>query len=98
MTQTSTATNAHNVTYESVFQADIVNQMQANGWQLGHASGYTAETALYEQDVLEFVQTTQPQEWEKFCRIVPIDSERQAALISIAVTVKIDVRGLQMLQ
>ena len=76
MTQTSIATNAHNVTYESVFQADIVTQMQAQGWQVGHASGYRAETALYEQDVLDFVQTTQPQEWEKFCRTFPIDSER----------------------
>lgn len=50
----SNATNAYNVTYESVFQADIVNQMQAQGWQVGHASGYMAETALYEQDVLDF--------------------------------------------
>ena len=63
-------------TYESVFQADIIDQMQAHGWQLGHASGYQAATALYEQDVLDFVQTTQPQEWEKFCRTFPIDSER----------------------
>ncbi|WP_367111940.1 type I restriction endonuclease subunit R [uncultured Psychrobacter sp.] len=68
--------NAHNVTYESVFQADIVSQMQAHGWQLGSPSGYQAETALYEQDVLDFVQSTQPQEWEKFCRTFPIDSER----------------------
>ncbi|SLJ83768.1 type I restriction endonuclease subunit R [Psychrobacter sp. DAB_AL43B] len=63
-------------TYESVFQADIVTQMQAQGWQLGNPSGYQAETALYEQDVLDFVQTTQLQEWEKFCRTFPIDSER----------------------
>nr|WP_299040028.1 DEAD/DEAH box helicase family protein [uncultured Psychrobacter sp.] len=67
---------SQSVTYESVFQADIVSQMQAQGWQLGSPSGYTAETALYEQDVLDFVQTTQPQEWEKFCRTFPIDSER----------------------
>ena len=76
MTQTATAINAHNVTYESVFQADIVSQMQTQGWQLGSPSGYQAETALYEQDVLDFVQTTQPQEWEKFCRTFPIESER----------------------
>ena len=76
-------TNAHNVTYESTFQTDIVNQMQAQGWQMGTPSSYTAETALYEQDVLDFVQTTQPQEWEKFCRTHPIDSERHfiAALV-----------------
>ena len=70
-------------TYETVFQADIVSQMQAQGWQLGNPRGYQAETALYEQDVLDFVQTTQPQEWEKFCRNYPIDSERHfiAALV-----------------
>ncbi|MGP4788588.1 type I restriction endonuclease, partial [Psychrobacter sp. 1Y11] len=83
MTHTNTAINAQNVTYETIFQADIVNQMQAHGWQLGSPSDYTAETALYEQDVLDFVQTTQPQEWEKFCRTFPIDSERHfiAALV-----------------
>ena len=64
------------LTRESIFQADIVKQMQAHGWQLGSPSGYHKETALYEQDALDFVQTTQPQEWEKFCRIFPIDSER----------------------
>ncbi len=63
-------------TYESVFQADIVSQMQTQGWQLGTPSSYQAETALYEQDVLDFVQTTQPQEWQKFCRTFPVDSER----------------------
>ncbi|WP_201624070.1 type I restriction endonuclease subunit R [Psychrobacter immobilis] len=70
-------------TYESVFQADIVSQLQAHGWQLGNPSAYQSETALYEQDVLDFVQTTQPQEWEKFCRNYPIDSERHfiAALV-----------------
>ncbi len=69
-------TNAHNLTYESVFQSDIVSQMQTHGWQLGNPSDYTAETALYEQDALDFVQSTQPDEWDKFCRVFPIDSER----------------------
>lgn len=76
-------TNAHNVTYESVFQTDIVTQMQTQGWQVGHASGYQAETALYEQNVLDFVQTIQLEEWEKFGLTFPIDSERHliAALV-----------------
>ena len=76
MTQISTATNAHNISYETIFQADIITQMQTHGWQLGHASGYQAATALYEEDALNFVQTTQPDEWDKFCRVFPIDSER----------------------
>ena len=73
MTHTNTAINAQNVTYESTFQTDIVRQMQAHRWQLGNPSDYTAETALYEQDVLDFVQTTQPQEWKKFCRTFIIE-------------------------
>ncbi len=47
------------ITFEATFQADIVNQMQAQGWQLSHASDYTAETAVYEQDLLDFVQSNQ---------------------------------------
>lgn len=45
------------ITYESVFQSNIVNQMQAQGWQAGHASDYTAKTALYEQEALDFMQS-----------------------------------------
>lgn len=35
------------ITYESVFQSNIGNQMQAQGWQAGHASGYQADTILF---------------------------------------------------
>ena len=63
-------------TYESVFQTDIISQMQAQGWKLGRSADYQRETALYEQDTLDFVQSTQPEQWDKFCKIYPIDSER----------------------
>ncbi len=49
-------------TYESVFQADIIKQMQTQGWQLGRSAHYQRETALYEQDTLDFVRSTQPEE------------------------------------
>ncbi len=39
-------------TRESIFQNDIIQQMLAQGWQLGTPQGYNRETALYEQDVL----------------------------------------------
>lgn len=54
MIQISTVINAHNVTYESVFQTDIISQMQAQGWKLGRSAHYQRETALYEQDVLVY--------------------------------------------
>ena len=49
-------------TYESIFQADIIQQMLAQGWKLGRSAYYQRETALYEQDALDFVRYTQPQE------------------------------------
>ena len=56
-------------TRESIFQNDIIQQMLAQGWKLGTPQGYNRETALYEQDVLDFVQQTQAQDWQKFQRI-----------------------------
>lgn len=63
-------------TQERIFQDDIINQMLANGWHLGQPENYNCESALYEQDVLAFIKETQPKEWEKFCKVFPIDSDR----------------------
>ena len=63
-------------THESVFQDELISQMQTHGWQLGQSLHYQRATALYEQDVLNFVQTTQPKAWDKLCRLMPVDSER----------------------
>lgn len=63
-------------TQERIFQDDIINQMLVSGWQLGQPENYNCESALYEQDVLAFIKETQPKEWEKFCKVFPIDSER----------------------
>ena len=63
-------------TRENNFQNDMIQHMQANGWVLGTAKHYDRENALYNADVLSFVQTTQPEEWKKFCQNYPVDSER----------------------
>lgn len=63
-------------TSERIFQDDIIHQLVANGWVQGSGEGYNRESALYEADVLHFIQTTQPKEWQKFCTIFPTDSER----------------------
>ena len=44
---------------ERVFQNDIINQMLANGWQLGRPEKYNRELALYPEDLMGFVQQTQ---------------------------------------
>lgn len=64
-------------TRENIFQNDMIKHMQANGWVLGAAKHYDRENALYSTDVLNFVQTTQPEEWNKFCQNYPVDSEQK---------------------
>ena len=63
-------------TAEVIFQNEMIVQMQANGWLLGKGDQYDRPSALYTTDVLDFVQNTQPKEWQKFCKNFPNDSEQ----------------------
>ena len=67
---------SHDITKEVNLQNDIIAQMVEKGWIVGKGDAYDRERALYAQDTLNFVQTTQPQEWEKFSRVYPNDTER----------------------
>ncbi len=60
---------------EHTFQNDIIDQLVANGWMLGKPEGYNRELALYEEDLIGFVQDTQPKEWEKFEKLYPGNAE-----------------------
>lgn len=62
---------------ERQFQNDIIDQLLANGWQLGDAAQYHRELALYAPDLLGFVQDTQPKEWQKFCTNYPKEPEQK---------------------
>ena len=64
------------VTLETEFQTNIIAQMRAQGWQLGSGKDYHREHALYEADLLAFVQSTQEAQWNKFKGIFPNDTER----------------------
>ncbi|MCE0495935.1 type I restriction endonuclease subunit R [Vibrio salinus] len=81
-------------TQEKHFQDDIIRQMQAGGWVVGTGEGwYDRERALYVQDVLDFVQQTQPKEWEKFCKVFPADSERHFLDALVAQLKKADINA-----
>jgi len=58
---------------EIQFQQDIINQMVADGWLNGPASGYDRTTALYTEDLLAFFQDAYPDRWEKFSKNNPQD-------------------------
>ena len=51
--------------HEGQFESYIVDQLLKQGWLRGTSSDYDTERALYPEDVLAWVQTTQPEKWEK---------------------------------
>ncbi|WP_428034118.1 type I restriction endonuclease subunit R [Amphritea sp.] len=65
-----------NKSQECVFQNDIIQQLLVNGWLLGTASDYNRKLALYEADLLGFVQETQPLQWQKYCKLYPQNPEQ----------------------
>ena len=71
-------------TKERQFQQDMIDQMQQHGWVLGTAKQYDRENALYRADVLQFVQKTQPEEWQKFCQNNPTDPEQKFIDVLVA--------------
>ncbi|MFJ2976400.1 type I restriction endonuclease subunit R [Kluyvera sp. NPDC087067] len=85
------------ITREINLQNDIIHQMSTNGWVVGKSDGYDRERALYVQDTLQFVQTTQPQEWEKFAKIYPNDTERHFLDAVVGQLQKADINATDML-
>ena len=63
------------ISQEKIFQNDILDQMQSQGWLLGESNKYNKELALYPEDVIAFAKATQPEQWDKLAQHFP-DSER----------------------
>jgi type I restriction enzyme R subunit len=63
---------------EAAFQLDIINQrLELHGvYQLGTPSKYDRGLALYTEDCLSYVKSTQPRMWEKYRGLYRADSEK----------------------
>ena len=81
------------VTLETIFQQDIIAQMQTQGWKLGSGKDYHREHSLYEADLLQFVQSTQEAQWNKFKGIFPNDTERHFLDAVLAQLKKADINA-----
>ena len=62
---------------ESVFQQDIIDQLLSQGWLLGKPENYNRKRALYEEDLLTFVKESQEEQWKKFAKLYPSDTEEK---------------------
>lgn len=49
---------------EQTFESAIIEHLTSNGWFEGNASNFSSEMALDKKAVLDFIQTSQPIEWD----------------------------------
>ncbi|MEW9584012.1 type I restriction endonuclease subunit R [Paraburkholderia sp. DGU8] len=50
---------------EKYFEDYVVKQLVTRGWSTGDTSGYDQNHALYPEDLVAWIQVTQPKRWEK---------------------------------
>ena len=50
---------------EKHFEQYIISKLEEQGWLVGNTQGYDTERALYPDDLISWIETTQPDKWEK---------------------------------
>jgi len=50
---------------EKHFEAYVVSKLKAQGWQVGDTIKYDTERALYSDDLIAWLEATQPEKWVK---------------------------------
>lgn len=55
--------------HECELERHIVEQMAAAGWLVGKSSAYDAGRALYPEDVIGWLQASQPEAWQKLVKL-----------------------------
>lgn len=62
--------------HEVHFEQYITEQLVNNGWKEGHSSHYDQQRAIYPQDVMDWVKTTQPDAWHKLNKLHGTNAEQ----------------------
>ncbi len=60
---------------EIVFETEIVQYLTSNDWVEGNSEGYDKALALYPEDVVSYIKTTQPEAYEKFAKRYAKDTD-----------------------
>ena len=53
---------------EKYFEQYVVSKLQEQGWQVGDTLHYDTERAIYPDDLIAWLEATQPEKWEKLCK------------------------------
>lgn len=82
----------HDKHKENQFETEIVDYLSSTSWVEGTSAGYDKELAIYPEDLISFIKTTQPQAYEKLskkegsktdetlCNIVATELEKKGSL------------------
>ncbi|CAA6822219.1 MAG: Type I restriction-modification system, restriction subunit R (EC [uncultured Sulfurovum sp.] len=85
---------------ERQFQVEIVQHLTSHQWVEGDVSGYDRELALYPDDIINYIKTTQPQAYEKMqkregtktdavlCKHVATEMDKHGSLFYLRNTLK----------
>lgn len=60
--------NGNTAHQEKHFEMYIVTKLKALGWRVGDTKDYDTERALYPDDLVAWLEATQPEKWAKFCK------------------------------
>lgn len=61
---------------EIVFEEEIVQHLTSHDWTEGQSDDYDKALALYPEDVVSFIKTTQPEAYEKFAKRYVTDTDQ----------------------
>ena len=64
------------VHHEVHLESYVVKKLVENGWVEGSNSHYDPVRALYPEDVVGWIKTSQPETWEKLVRLNGGDAEK----------------------
>lgn len=74
--------------FENIIEKEL---LQLSGYQQGNAKKYDPETALFPSEIINFIQETQPKQWQHLAKTSPADAQK---IIIDSLTKELKSRGM----
>jgi type I restriction enzyme R subunit len=74
--------------FEDIIEREL---LQLSGYHQGNPGDYDPETALFPSEIINFIQTTQPKQWERLASTSPSDAQK---IIIDSLTKELKSRGM----
>lgn len=58
------------ITHESAFESNIEAHLLDHGWSKVAPAGYDRKLGLFPDEVVSFVQASQPKAWQQWCPVM----------------------------